>query len=593
MKPQFFLCLGMMVLVFVAVTSQVQSAPLTVEPATAGSEIQTSGQAIHAQGLADTPTPPQPAEGAAIEAVADEDGWVTVATGIAYKKFHLKDPNKIHVARMERGNPDVILESSIGQGRLASGKETVSGMAKRYDQVMNYWGGAWGARNKVVVAVNGYYFEPISGVPYQGQIHSGWYAKRFDDCQTGSGGSGFAWKSDRSAFIGGTVSHPEDKQSVTFLKSGKIETISGINVSRGTDQLILYTPQYDSDTNTDDYGVEVLVELLQPDLLSKGLVTGIVREIRNNAGSTPIPFDHVVLSANGTAKSKLLNNVEVGDEIAISHKIKDFVDGCGSAVSSLDWNGAYASIGGAFYFLKDGEVYGFPNDSGATARHPRTAIAYNEEYIYFIVVDGRDPYLSIGMTIAELGAFTRDTLGAHWGIAQDGGGSSTMVINNVVMNNTYCNNVFCSTKIYLPLTVGGNTSDELAAELEAEQPSALAPAPYPAGGDSNLVLTTAVERLVANGMLMVVVEPVSRSERYAPGSSIRAVDQVEIRLGPGTNYGVLAYADPDAEGIVVDHLNQLNGVYATGSYWWKVNLNGATGWVTGWVKEEALAQPGS
>jgi Phosphodiester glycosidase len=589
MKPQFFLCLGVMVLVFVFVTSQVQSAPLPAEAPTDGSENQTRGEAIQVQGAVDTPAPSQVPGAAWLEAAADEDGWTPVGTGIAYQKFHLKDPNKVYVARMERGNPEVTIESSISGGRLASGKETVSGMALRYDQAMNYWGGTWGPRNEVVVAINGSYFDPYTGVPYQGVIHSGWYAKRFDDCQTGSGGSGFAWTSDRNAFIGGTISHPEDKQAVTFLKSSKIEYIDGINVPRGSDELILYTPQFDASTNTDEYGVEVLVEMFQPDLLSQDMVKGIVREIRNNAGSTPIPFDHVVLSANGEAKAKLLNNIEEGDEISISHKIKDYVDGCGSSLSTLDWNGVYASIGGAFFFLKDGEVYGFPNDSGATARHPRTAIAYNEEYVFFIVVDGRDPYLSIGMTIAELGAFTRDTLGAQWGIAQDGGGSSTMVINNVVMNNTYCNNVFCSTKVYLPLTVGGGTSPEEKAELEAEGPSALEPASYPAGGDSNLVLTTAVERLVANGMLMVVVQPEGRSERYAVGSSIRAVEGAEVRLGPGTNYGVLAYVEPDAEGTVVEHLNQLNGIQATGSFWWKVNLGGAIGW----VKEEALSELGN
>ena len=35
-------------------------------------------------------------------------------------------------------------------------------------------------------------------------VQSGWYAKRFDDL---GGGSGFAWKLDRSAFIGECVDH--------------------------------------------------------------------------------------------------------------------------------------------------------------------------------------------------------------------------------------------------------------------------------------------------------------------------------------------------------------------------------------------------
>ena len=192
MRPQFFPILGLVVLAFILVTTQVQSAPEGEVRATGLTEVQDQGaQPVEVEGP-----------------VMLEDGWELVGAGVAYKKFHLKDPNNIYVARMDRSDPNVIIESSIGQGRLSGGKEAVSGMALRYEQTLNYWGGNWGARNDVVVAVNGSYFEPYTGIPFQGQVHSGWYAKRFDDCQTGSGGSGFSWKLDRSAFIGATISHP-------------------------------------------------------------------------------------------------------------------------------------------------------------------------------------------------------------------------------------------------------------------------------------------------------------------------------------------------------------------------------------------------
>ena len=113
------------------------------------------------------------------------DPWgEPVAAGIEYREYNLPDPVNIFVTRMERNNPQVILESSIGQGRLSGGGETVSGMAQRYDGAINYWDQTWGKTNTVAVAINGFYFGPPyepAGVPWSGQVHSGWYAKRFTE----------------------------------------------------------------------------------------------------------------------------------------------------------------------------------------------------------------------------------------------------------------------------------------------------------------------------------------------------------------------------------------------------------------------------
>jgi uncharacterized protein YraI len=92
-----------------------------------------------------------------------------------------------------------------------------------------------------------------------------------------------------------------------------------------------------------------------------------------------------------------------------------------------------------------------------------------------------------------------------------------------------------------------------------------------------------VERMVANGMMMLVVEPMEQSLTFANGLPLITLETTEIRLGPGTNYASLSSLPADASGVVLAH--PLNGVLAKGSYWWKVDF----GEVIGWVKEESLA----
>jgi hypothetical protein len=489
--------------------------------------------------------------------------WEPVSTGIDYNLFILPDPNYVHVARMDRSTQSAIIESSIAQGRIAQGFETVSSMFDRYDQTINYWGQSWGSRNNVVVAINGSFYNTQTGVPRGGMIHSGWYAKRFDDV---SGESGFAWSLNRGAFIGRCVTHPAHKQLVHFVENGISVTFDGVNVERKADQLILYTPQYNVDTGTDDNGLEILVEMKRPTLVlpSPYSAKGYVREVRQSLGSTPIPFDHIVLSAHGSAATEL-SSLSPGDEIGISQEITHFELGCGPP-TWLDWTKTYASIGGSFNFLRDGEIIEF-TDLGALERHPRTAIAFNDQYMYFIVVDGRNPGVSIGMTIAELADFTKNTLGATWAIAQDGGGSSTMVINGEVVN--FPNADLLNNRVYLPM-VSNTTSED---QKLLSSPSLIVEIfpPYPD--------TFGIERYVANGMMMVVIEDMEKSSTFRPTDTIQTVRSTKIRLGPGSNFPIITTIRENASGIILDHLNDLEGVLAKGDHWWKVSLGGFEGWV--------------
>jgi hypothetical protein len=267
-----------------------------------------------------------------------------------------------------------------------------------------------------------------------------------------------------------------------------------------------------------------------------------------------------------------LENVQVGDEIRISQEITSYEYDCATPYD-LSWSKVYTSIQGAFFYLKDGQIREF-DDPGATKRNPRTAIAFNDQYIYFIVVDGRDLYHSVGMTITELAEFTRDSLGANWGVALDGGGSSTMVINGQVVNNTYCNIYSCAGNYstYLPILArnGHNGQSE-----------------YPA--NSNGISSGAIiERPVANGMLMVAVQPGVYSTAYTPGDPVTTIADTDMRLGPGTNYDSFTTLSNGAQGTIVGQMNGLDGVLAKSTYWWYVDFAG----ITGWVPEGALANQG-
>jgi hypothetical protein len=510
---------------------------------------------------------------ASAAAPAEELGWESIAPGIEFQKFKLPDPNNVFVVRMDRNNASVTLESSIAQGKLSEGRETVSGMYARYDQALNFWGGGatpptWDMRNQVVVAINGSYFDWGSGTPQGGQVYSGWYAKRYDDM---GGWSGFAWKLDRSAFIGECVYHRPEKQFIA-LDGIPYQQIDAVNESRGQNELVIFTPQYNTRTGTDNTGVEVLVEMTRPTLIlpEPAHVSGIVRQIRNGAGDSLIPFNYIVLSATGTAADTLLDYARVGIEIDLSQEITSYLSNC-STIYDLSWTKTYTSIQGAFFFLKDGQIREF-DDPGATNHHPRTAIAYNAEYIFFIVVDGRDLQNSVGMTIHELALFTRGTLGATWGVAQDGGGSSTMVINGQVVNNTFCNIYSCmgEYKTYLPFVARNY-------QMGQSVPKAM----------SDIIIHSAagIERAVGNGMLMVIAKPGEYSTTFKPGDPVTTIEETEVRLGPGTNYASFTNVPTGTHGTIADQMNGLDGVLAKWTYWWYVNFGG----ITGWVSQGALA----
>lgn len=108
------------------------------------------------------------------------------------------------------------------------------------------------------------------------------------------------------------------------------------------------------------------------------------------------------------------------------------------------------AIGGGPRILRDGYVSVEVEKERlsrtfADERHPRTAIGYsqNEQVLFLVAVDGRQPGYSVGMSLQELAEFMRLRLAdfsvskenAYQGLNLDGGGSTTMVVNEQVVNS--------------------------------------------------------------------------------------------------------------------------------------------------------------
>jgi len=86
----------------------------------------------------------------------------------------------------------------------------------------------------------------------------------------------------------------------------------------------------------------------------------------------------------------------------------------------------FFAIAGDRYLVEGGDKV---SDLDDIERHPRTALGFNKNgrWLYLVVVDGRQPFYSAGATYDEL-ADILIAHGAHFAMSLDGGGSTTMVI---------------------------------------------------------------------------------------------------------------------------------------------------------------------
>jgi hypothetical protein len=146
-------------------------------------------------------------------------------------------------------------------------------------------------------------------------------------------------------------------------------------------------------------------------------VSGVVEEVLEGATLAPIASEKMVLvetlperESGSTATLRAGEKVKLRIHVRINgQKIRDVVAGFPILVQEGRKN-----------------IVGSPSKN-LSLRHPRTAFCYNPRKIIFTVVDGRQPRLSVGMTLDELADLMVE-LGCTTAMNSDGGGSSVMAV---------------------------------------------------------------------------------------------------------------------------------------------------------------------
>lgn len=310
-------------------------------------------------------------------------------------------PWAVFVLRVERARPEFRLVGTLARDTIF-GLETVPEQARRVPAAL---GGP-------VAAVNGDWFELAAG-PYQGDLVN-LLVLGGELISEAGGGDAFWLDTQGQSHLG----HVTTNLEVTWPEGTR--TRLGLNRARKNDEAVLYTPRLGPSTRTTG-GRELVLEASGegpwlPLRIGQQLMAR-VRAVREE-GDTPLEPQAFVLSVGPDLVPKL-PPVEKGAVVTLS------------VSSTPDLTGVELALGGGQTLLHEGQMPDF--GPGELPRHPRTAFGWNATHYFLIVVDGRRPGWSVGMTVAELAALAQ-RVGCTDAINLDGGGSSTLWLNDQVMN---------------------------------------------------------------------------------------------------------------------------------------------------------------
>lgn len=146
---------------------------------------------------------------------------------------------------------------------------------------------------------------------------------------------------------------------------------------------------------------------------------------RPGGGGVSIPKDGFVLIASGGARP-YLEKVKLGE----TAKLNIYAPG---------WNGITTALGGGPRLVNNSQIQVTAEEENfrpdvKNGTGPRTAFGIDAQGRYILlIVDGRQPYYSTGLTLTEL-AYTMQKLGAVDAMNLDGGGSTAMAVRGKLVN---------------------------------------------------------------------------------------------------------------------------------------------------------------
>ena len=295
--------------------------------------------------------------------------------------------------------PDDTVWPMVAYGNTLYGRSTMPQTAKYLTD----------AGLSVVAAVNGSFFDMLTGIPYGIVVTDGVLR---------SSGSGYAigFFADGSAIIG----EPEAAVSIVMPDG----TQTGVFYNKAltlTNGVGLYSPDYDSKTKNTISAYNVV---LQPtdgsvSLSLNGKLRAKVTSVMASTPSCPIPNGCFVLSiAEGTAYASVLQNLQslkTGDELLIETTVAD------------DWSNVVYACGGGDLLVEDGRALDDFTLDSAKERKARTAAGLKKDgtLVLYTADNAVKTDRSEGLTLSEL-AERMEKEGCVIALNLDGGGSTAL-----------------------------------------------------------------------------------------------------------------------------------------------------------------------
>ncbi len=324
--------------------------------------------------------------------------------GVTYEHYTVREvPWSIHVIHVDRSRTNLELVTTLGRGSRI-GLSTLTQQLRTVPRTVG----------APLAAINGDFYQ-LEGNTYEGDPR-GLHIMRGELVSAPIRRTCFWLDENGSPQIGDVASD----FSVTWANGEK--SSFGLNEERAGSDPVLYTSAVGGSTRCYS-GVEFILERAGQKrwlpLPAGENLAAKIREIRR-AGNAPIEPDTMVLSVLNPSRDAGASAAKVGDMIMISTATKPSLKGVRTA------------LGGGPILVHEGKAApGRALKSGE--RHPRSAFGWNDKEFFFVEVDGRQPGLSIGMSVPELANFMAK-LGCTEAMNLDGGGSAELWLKGRIMN---------------------------------------------------------------------------------------------------------------------------------------------------------------
>ena len=296
-------------------------------------------------------------------------------------RYYNGRPVRINVVEISQGVNNKIAISPATASHTLAAKSKISTIAQR---------------NDAIVAINGGYFKPQTGVPLgtlmiDGKLYTG---PIFDRVSMGFFDNGFDMARVK---LNASV-----ETNIGGLKIDNVNQPRMLSV-----HTIVYTPDWgEYSPPTPKYGRQLVIQ--------DGKL------IKTSYGRCKIPENGFVI----VGPAKKLNSIAQARRFKLDIKINP------------EWRGVNHIISGGPYLVKDNEIFvdmTAQKLSSIGGRNPRTAIGYTKDNnLILLTADGREGS-SIGLTLMELARLMKE-FGCVNAMNLDGGGSTVMYVGGEVVN---------------------------------------------------------------------------------------------------------------------------------------------------------------